>query len=169
IVIDLLTGQSTQIAVSKAASNGLSGVLPWSSQGNGITDRVYAGDLLGTLWRFSLTNGVWKAEPMFNAEYQGSVQPITATPLGAIERSTGRTWIFFGTGRELSLHDLGNKQVQSWYGLVDQGTTIKGRTRLSQVQILDEGEANNYAVRVVADPDNVGADGWYMDLISPQS
>ncbi|MCD8456066.1 pilus assembly protein [Xylella taiwanensis] len=169
IVINLLTGQATQIAVSKASSNGLSGVLPWSSQGNGITDRVYAGDLLGTLWRFSLTDRVWKAEPMFNAEYQGKAQPITATPLGAIERSTGRTWIFFGTGRALSSHDLGNKEVQSWYGLIDQGTTIKGRSTLSQVQILDEGEVNHDAVRVVADPGNVGADGWYMDLISPQS
>ncbi|HHW4685758.1 MAG TPA: pilus assembly protein, partial [Xylella sp.] len=169
IDIDVLTGQSTQIIVGKASNNGLSGVLAWSSQGNGITDRIYAGDLLGTLWRFSLTDGVWEVAPMFSAAYQGKAQPITVTPLGAIERSTGRMWIFFGTGRALSRADLGNREVQSWYGLIDQGRPIKGRTTLSQVQILDEGEVNGYAVRTVTDPEHVGADGWYMDLMSPKS
>ncbi|MDG5822182.1 pilus assembly protein [Xylella fastidiosa] len=169
IVMNLLTGHATQVVVSKASSNGLSGVLPWSSQSNGITDRVYAGDLLGTLWRFTFSDNAWKVAPLFTATYQGKAQPISATPLGAIERSTGRMWIFFGTGRVLSSHDMDNKEVQSWYGLIDQGTTIPGRTGLSQVQIVDEGVVNGYAVRTVSDPKNVGADGWYMDLISPKS
>ncbi|TWP32315.1 PilC/PilY family type IV pilus protein, partial [Xylella fastidiosa] len=151
----------------KTSNNGLSGVFPWSSQSNGITDRVYAGDLLGTLWRFTFSDNAWKVAPLFTATYQGKAQPISATPLGAIERSTGRMWIFFGTGRALSSHDMDNKEVQSWYGLIDQGTTIPGRTRLSQVQIVDEGVVNGYAVRTVSDPKNIGTDGWYMDLISP--
>ncbi len=69
----------------------------------------------------------------------------------------------------MSRADLGNREVQSWYGLIDQGRPIKGRTTLSQVQILDEGEVNGYAVRTVTDPEHVGADGWYMDLMSPKS
>ncbi|TNV98099.1 hypothetical protein C5H21_10225 [Xylella fastidiosa] len=169
IVMNLLTGHAAQVPVSKTSNNGLSGVFPWSSQSNGITDRVYAGDLLGTLWRFTFSDNAWKVAPLFTATYQGKAQPISATPLGAIERSTGRMWIFFGTGRVLSSHDMDNKEVQSWYGLIDQGTTISGRTGLSQVQIVDEGVVNGYAVRTVSDPKNIGTDGWYMDLISPKS
>lgn len=146
IVMNLLTGHAAQVPVSKTSNNGLSGVFPWSSQSNGITDRVYAGDLLGTLWRFTFSDNAWKVVPLFTATYQGKAQPISATPLGAIERSTGRMWIFFGTGRVLSSHDMDNKEVQSWYGLIDQGTTISGRTGLSQVQIVDEGVVNGYAV-----------------------
>ncbi|TWP32925.1 hypothetical protein FNS29_10730, partial [Xylella fastidiosa subsp. fastidiosa] len=42
IVMNLLTGHAAQVPVSKTSNNGLSGVFPWSSQSNGITDRVYA-------------------------------------------------------------------------------------------------------------------------------
>ncbi|XHH28527.1 hypothetical protein WIW49_14820 [Xanthomonas euroxanthea] len=75
----------------------------------------------------------------------------------------------FGTGKYLSDGDLSNKDVQTWYGLVDRNTTITGRTGLNAVDILSEGTVGGFTARVIEDQANSGVNGWYMDLISPVS
>ncbi|WP_371181643.1 pilus assembly protein [Xanthomonas sacchari] len=168
ILVNISGGATTQIAAGTGTSNGLSGVLAWSSNNNFIVDRLYAGDLAGNLWAFDMSGVRGTARRLFSASYASKAQPITAAPTAAKDPSTGLTWVFFGTGKYLSSGDLGNKDVQSWYGLIDRGSTIPStRATLGKVNILQEGTVNGYAVRVIDDKPSAGQDGWYMDLVSP--
>lgn len=168
ILVNISGGAATQIAAGTGTSNGLSGVLAWSSNNNFIVDRLYAGDLAGNLWAFDMSGVRGTARRLFSASYASKAQPITAAPTAAKDPATGLTWVFFGTGKYLSSGDLGNKDVQSWYGLIDRGSTIpSNRSTLNKVNILQEGTVNGFAVRVIEDKPNAGQDGWYMDLLSP--
>lgn len=168
ILVNISGGAATQIAAGTGSNNGLSGVLAWSSNNNFIVDRLYAGDLAGNLWAFDMSGTRGTARRLFSASYASKAQPVTAAPTAAKDPSTGLTWVFFGTGKYLSSGDLGNKDVQSWYGLIDRGSTIPStRATLGKVNILQEGTVNGYAVRVIDDKPSAGQDGWYMDLVSP--
>ncbi|MEA9748589.1 pilus assembly protein [Xanthomonas campestris pv. raphani] len=169
VLIGLLTGAVTEINTGSIGSNGLSGVLAWSSANNSIVDRIYAGDLKGNMWRFSMAGTVATVTRLFTASFGSQVQPITAAPAAAKDPSTGSTWVFFGTGKYLSDGDLSNKDVQTWYGLVDRNATIANRTGLNAVDILGEGTVGGFTARVIEDQANSGINGWYMDLISPVS
>ncbi|WP_045764408.1 pilus assembly protein [Xanthomonas albilineans] len=168
VLVNLLTGVGTSIDTKAAGGNGLSPVLAWSSNNNFIIDRIYAGDLQGNMWRFSMSGVTGSASKLFSATYGKTVQPITAAPAAAKDPATGLSWVFFGTGKYLSTADLSNKDVQTWYGLIDRGSTIpSSRSTLNKVNILQEGVVNGYPVRVIDDKPVPGQDGWYMDLISP--
>lgn len=168
ILVNAMTGVSSRIQTGSSGNNGLSGVLAWSSNNDFIVDRLYAGDLNGNLWRFDMTGANGTPRRLFSASYGAKAQPITAAPTAAKDPATGLTWVFFGTGKYLSSGDLGNKDVQSWYGLIDRGNTIpSNRASLNKVNILQEGTVNGFAVRVIEDKPSAGTDGWYMDLISP--
>jgi len=168
IVIDVLTGDSTSIDTGATGDNGLSGVLAWSSNNNYIVDRVYAGDLQGNMWRFDMAGASGTATRMFSAVHGSTAQPITAAPAAARDPSTGLTWIYFGTGKYLSDGDLSNKDVQTWYGLIDRGTTIPSdHSTLRAVDIVEEGEVSGFTARVIESVNAPGADGWYMDLLPP--
>ncbi|NIJ73000.1 pilus assembly protein [Xanthomonas sp. F4] len=168
ILVNAITGASSRIQTGASGNNGLSAVLAWSSNNDFIVDRLYAGDLNGNVWRFNMTGASGTASRLFSASYSSKAQPITAAPTAAKDPATGLTWVFFGTGKYLSSGDLGNKDVQSWYGLIDRGSTIPStRATLGKVNILQEGTVNGYAVRVIDDKPSAGQDGWYMDLVSP--
>ncbi|WP_045767395.1 pilus assembly protein [Xanthomonas albilineans] len=168
VLVNVLTGAATTINTNAKGSNGLSPVLAWSSNNNFIIDRIYAGDLQGNMWRFSMSGITGTPSKLFSATYGGTVQPITAAPAAAKDPATGLSWVFFGTGKYLSTADLSNKDVQTWYGLIDRGSTIpSSRSTLNQVNILQEGVVNGYPVRVIDDKPTPGQDGWYMDLLSP--
>ncbi|MBZ2731691.1 pilus assembly protein [Xanthomonas perforans] len=170
VLIGVLTGTVTEIATGATGANGLSGVLGWSSTNNSIVDRIYAGDLKGNMWRFAMVGTVATVTKLFTATYGGQTQPITAAPTAAKDPATGLTWLFFGTGKYISDGDLSNKDVQSWYGLVDRsGAAIANRSTLNSVDILSEGTVNGFTARVIEDQANPGINGWYMDLISPVS
>lgn len=98
IVMNLLTGHAAQVPVSKTSNNGLSGVFPWSSQSNGITDRVYAGDLLGTLWRFTFSDNAWKVVPLFTATYQGRHSRSAQLRWGPLSAPRGGCGFSLGQG-----------------------------------------------------------------------
>jgi type IV pilus assembly protein PilY1 len=95
----LSTGQSGK-------SDGIAYVSPADLDGDHITDYVYAGDLLGNVWRFDLTGtspGSWAADssPLFTVP---SGQPITTKLLLAVvPQPTGppRMMVDFGTGRRI--------------------------------------------------------------------
>ncbi|WP_045737144.1 pilus assembly protein [Xanthomonas sp. MUS 060] len=168
VLVNVLTGAGTSIDTKATGSNGLSPVLAWSSNNNFIIDRIYAGDLQGNMWRFSMSGVAGTPSKLFIATYGSTVQPITAAPAAAKDPATGLSWVFFGTGKYLSTADLSNKDVQTWYGLIDRGNTISSsRSTLNQINILQEGVVNGYPVRVIDDKPVPGQDGWYMDLLSP--
>lgn len=157
---------TTTIDTQVGGDNGLSGVNIWASSSGGFFDTAYAGDLMGNLWKFNIGTGA--ASRIFRA---GESKPITATPLVARRPGSTETWLFFGTGSYLSLADLSDKSVQTWYGLIDKGSEIPSdRSTLQGVEILAEGplsETDLTPVRGIGSYSAVTGDGWYMDLLSP--
>ena len=155
------TGISS-ISAGSGADNGLGPVNVWDSDQDGVFETAYAGDMSGDLYKFNLAAN--SASKMFAAA--GGSQPVTVQPLVARNPyAPSQTWVFFGTGRYLSLVDTtaaANSTIQAWYGVIDGGSMISGKSELEQIDIQSEDALG----RVIED--NAGIDtgkkGWYMNL-----
>ncbi|MGH8161039.1 MAG: pilus assembly protein [Gammaproteobacteria bacterium] len=125
--IDLCSDDTS--ACDNSLPNGLSTPLTVSSTGSAITDRAYAGDLQGNLWRIDLSASSpssWSATVLFTGRNDsGDIQPITTQPAASFAPSAGGGGImlYFGTGRYLGQPDIDNDQVQSFYGVLDRNST----------------------------------------------
>lgn len=131
-----------------AADNGLSAPRLVDINGDGIPDVAYAGDNLGNMWKFDLTNisdtnwGVaFGGQPLFTARGPASlgstsrlnIQPITAAPTvrtndrtmtvgtgpSAKTVAVGGMMVAFGTGRNTAQSDQNSVQVQTLYSVLD--------------------------------------------------
>lgn len=167
--INLADGSATSIDTGVTGSIGLSAAYAWDNNNDGFTERAYAGDLSGGVWRFSgLDTETPTAVKVFQAVDAVDVnQPITASPLVAKNPEDNQIWIFVGTGRYLNTGDLSSTAPQTWYGLID-GTFISSRSSLSRVGFVgDFTVAGQEFVRRVLD-DGVEVSGalrgWYFDL-----
>jgi type IV pilus assembly protein PilY1 len=155
---------------SSTSSNGLATPVGFDQNGDGKLDLAYAGDLLGNFWKFDLTgaSSAWTATSMFVAkDASNNVQPITGGLSIAIDPKTNKRWIFGGTGRYLSNSDVSSTAVQSWYGLIDDGTVISSRASLTQRTLSAASAQGSYLTRtfsVASANDMVGKKGWYADL-----
>lgn len=162
-------------------SNGLSAPVGWDADGNGTLDYVYAGDMLGNVWKFNLsssTSTAWDAAGnrslLFTATYPGTpsqVQPITGGLTIALDPVTFKTWVLFGTGRFMTPGDVTSSNVQSMYGLIDEGANIS-RDDLQQRSIIVAGTGSNgQPVRGFQAEESLTASmkGWYIDLLTPAS
>ncbi|VXC94184.1 pilus assembly protein [Pseudomonas sp. 9Ag] len=147
-----------------------------------VADRVYVADTLGKVWRLDITGtsaSGWDAPsslksggnitPLFLAkDASGVAQPITA-PLDAAYTKDREIMLVFGTGSFYQTTDNevpASPQVQSFYGIVDSGVQINGRSTLLEQEILREvtgTELNGRAVSENAMTDSHG--GWYLDLL----
>ncbi len=169
IMLDAATGANKgSINTAATGDNGLSAVNVWDERGttipskpDGNFDTVYAGDLRGNLWKFDLaTNAAIKLYTTRTG------QPITAAPLVAKNPyKPPETWVFFGTGRYLSMADTSptaNQTVQSWYGIIDRNALVT-EAGLKKSSITHEDEKG----RVIEKTGAPGTDGWYIDLRSP--
>lgn len=81
-----------------ANANGLSNPVAVDADGDGYVDRVYAGDLNGTMWKFDLsstTPALWTSSALL---VTSPAQPITTTPGVALHPNNGYM-VSFGTGR----------------------------------------------------------------------
>jgi type IV pilus assembly protein PilY1 len=174
-----------------AGDNGMSTPGLWDSDGNGKIDTVYAGDLKGNVWRFNLsgaTSSAWQShfvsgttpQPLFTALDSAATpqpQPITAQISVAKNTRTsdanyGKTFVYFGTGRYVYSSDPADMQVQTWYGLIDEGSRILSRSELKQRTFASQGTVGGYAVRVFSAAtagDMTGKKGWYVDLNYPSA
>ena len=132
----------------KALDNGLVAPRLVDINGDGTPDVAYAGDNLGNMWKFDLTNpnasnwGVaFGGAPLFTAKGPASltstsrtkVQPITAAPIVSANDRTmtvgtgptaktvavGGMMVAFGTGRNVEKTDPSNVAVQSLYSVLD--------------------------------------------------
>lgn len=105
---------------------GLAHLTAFIANGQDFTaDAVYAGDLLGNLWRLDLsgisTTGYSKT-PTLIATLQspnGSAQPITTSPVVEYDQSAKERIVFVGTGRLLDETDLPINQVHTIYAIKD--------------------------------------------------
>jgi type IV pilus assembly protein PilY1 len=93
---------------STSTPNGIAYVTSADLDGDHITDYVYAGDLLGNVWRFDLTStspSSWAASsaPLFAG---GSTHPITSSLLVAFVTTNPpgtQVMVAFGTGQKIPL------------------------------------------------------------------
>lgn len=158
-------------AGSSSATNGLSSLVGFDKDGDSKIDLIYAGDLLGNFWRFNLAGtdtSAWSGTSMFTArDASNNTQPITAGLSVAIDPKTNKRWVFGGTGRYLTNGDVSDTAIQSWYGLIDDGTTIAGRSALTQRTLTAETAQGSYLTRTFSEAvanDMVGKSGWYVDM-----
>ncbi|MCK7574669.1 MAG: PilC/PilY family type IV pilus protein [Chromatiales bacterium] len=148
-VLDALSGQVIRkINTAKgsgASPNGLATVAPDDADGDGVVDYVYAGDLLGKMWKFDLSGDTssWSVayqnsgipEPLYTAkDGSGSAQPITTSP-EIIGHPDGGAVILFGTGKYLEAGtDPGSVSQQTFYGIRDNGAAVATQTGRSNLQ-----------------------------------
>lgn len=199
-IVDAFSGALLEVIDTQAGgSNGLAAPALVPDQYRTIT-HAYAGDLLGNLWKFDLTGSNslppgWKVayvdaddnpKPLFSARNsEGQVQPITA-PLEVIRQ--GHDFIIlFGTGKYFEVGDNivgADPPVQSFYGILDDGTRVEISDRddenfsLQEQEIIYEnvvefekpdGQSITWPVRAVSNNpvDYKSQRGWYLDLVSP--
>ncbi|TCO76305.1 pilus assembly protein [Chromatocurvus halotolerans] len=171
-------------AGSGATPNGLGPVATSDWPENSlVTQFVYAGDLLGNLWRFDVTgtdSSKWDsgALDLFKAvDPDGRPQPITVQPRVSLNPTrAGELIINFGTGSFFRNQDntLTDPQVQTLYGVRDDGGNKSLGTRdkmleqtiesqqtalaLGEVRIVREISRNLYSETGQAQV------GWFLDL-----
>ncbi len=165
-----------------ADATGLSSIRQVDLNGDRIVDRVYAGDLKGNIWVAANTgNGSWgsayrqgqNAEPLFTAVRSNVAQPITAAPMVVRNPNDNENnpdpdvLVLFGTGQYLTQDDTVNEDVQSFYGILDQGTSELDRSDLVGRTITDSVitvESQVFDVRSSSGEDFDTQNGWYVDF-----
>ncbi|MBQ55289.1 MAG: pilus assembly protein PilC [Pseudomonadaceae bacterium] len=143
-----------------------------------VADRAYVADTAGNLWRIDLADkdpAKWgiasslAGGPLFVAkDKNGQRQSITA-PLTSAFNQKNQHMVFFGTGSFYRTTDNeipSEPAVETFYGLIDDGEAIEGRSRLLQQTIFEEQTlAGGLNVRAITDHELTTEPGWYMDLV----
>lgn len=90
---------------------------------NFTAESIYAGDLLGNLWRLDLTpaSGAYAAPTQLAAltDSSGNAVPITSRPLVVVQPNTNKRFVTVGSGKLLANSDLDNTQPQGFYAIID--------------------------------------------------
>ncbi|MBX2881975.1 MAG: hypothetical protein KTR32_18650 [Granulosicoccus sp.] len=146
-----------------------------------ITNYVYAGDLLGNLWRFDLTgNNInqWSTSKVFTATApDGAAQSFTVAPRLTINPDDLDELILtIGTGSFIRTGDDLDDQVQTLYAIQDdlQQTNLT-RDDLLQQTITDQQDVtvaradgsgdNEFTIRQTSSNAFTDEQGWYLDLV----
>jgi type IV pilus assembly protein PilY1 len=158
---------------------------------NGTIDLAYAGDLLGNMYRFDLSDPdptKWKVTKIFTATYSdGTLQPITKQPVVVKHPTQPGFMVIFGTGSYVTKADARDTNIQSVYGIWDRLDSVPATAaadtrsvRLVQQTVTNVvEEVNGVAVtrRVITNnpvtytPEGAspGVYGWYWDLNMPRA
>jgi type IV pilus assembly protein PilY1 len=183
-VFNLATGALLRhIVASNTANtdegNGLSSPRGWDLDGDTLVDYVYAGDLKGNVWKFDLSGNSttdWglhsEGDPLFVAtDTGGNRQPITGGLSVAMDPSTFKPWVFFGTGKYIETSDLTSTAVQSFYGIKDNDAAIGARATNLQSRGFSVTGATIDGLPVRAFDASASLDptkkGWFVDLPAP--
>lgn len=181
---------NTSCSDPDADCNGLATPALIDSNGDGLADRAYAGDLKGNLWAFDLSGSntsqwgvAYKSGNTPVALFQTrNDEPITVSPtvvrnpeLGTVSSNHPNTLVMFGTGQYLTSSDITTTDVQSFYGVWDAGSDLPNTNQLPLEytdlveQTIGTGTGGGVTGRTLTDntvdystgnPDY----GWYMDL-----
>lgn len=177
LVIDTDTGNVIREIDTNTGSDALPNGLSTPTGVYGMDGKtlayVYAGDLLGNVWKFDLTSSTpadWKAHKLFAAGGGNGSQPISGGVTVATHPRTFKRWVFFGTGRYLTAEDadpLLSNTTQSMYGFMEDDTDTLVAADLTQRTFKVTGEeVNDVPVRAFEARTPLPADsqGWYVDL-----
>lgn len=199
-VVNLSTGALIKKIDTGAGStsniNGLATPTAIDADLNGSIDLVYAGDLLGNVWKFDFTgtsSSSWKVafggKPLFQAKDNGSpaqVQPITAQLQVSAHPKKG-LMVYFGTGKYFETGDNSNTAQQSLYGVQDEcGQSVSGsgcasvssaskvaRSELLVQKITYEGtqsfNGNTWDIRLFSQNTLTNEKGFLVDLVPPSN
>ncbi|QHJ01692.1 pilus assembly protein PilY [Xylophilus rhododendri] len=121
-----------KLATSAEINNGLSQVTWIDTNGDGMVDYAYAGDLQGNMWKFDLsstTPSQWSVAykvasintPLFTASNGLTRLPITSAPQYVYGPFNG-TLIFFGTGNAFESADYPTTTGQRIYAVLDRAS-----------------------------------------------
>ncbi len=166
---DVFTGSSIKTmsvgTASVASPNGLSSPAVADLDGNGTADVVYAGDLDGNVWKFDISDtnsSNWSSTLFFEAEDpSGNPQPIVAAPELSYHDTLG-LMVFVATGRLFTTQDTLSNQVQSVYGLRDQGSVLLNPSLIEQT--LTPGTHADSPVVTATNLQITTEDGWRANL-----
>ncbi len=153
---------------------GISKISGWiDSYQNNKTERVYAGDLEGSLWRFDVNNTIAPAgRDAFKLAILGNppgvLQSITTKP--ELSKVDNVPVVFVGTGRFLGVSDKVDTTVNSFYAIKDDLATAHGKiqgnssfvkqTLTAGVSLTGQNILTNSNTAV----DWSTKSGWYLDL-----
>ncbi len=152
---------------------------------NGTADIVYAGDLLGNLFRFDMRDpdpANWSVTRVFQATYSDGVQqPITTQPIAIRNpQSDDGVIVMFATGSFITEPDGTSTEIQSLYGIWDRfednPPTAPGTKTPVEIRndlLVEQTITNVYddslgALRKLSsnqvDYSPTGIRGWYIDF-----
>jgi type IV pilus assembly protein PilY1 len=151
---------------------------------NNTTEAVYAGDLLGNVWRFDVNDDVGASGRDAQLLVQlrdaaNNPQPVTVRPV--ITTINAKPVVIVGTGRYLGLGDLTTTGTQSVYAIkdnLDSATLTTPRTTGSNFvrQTITDTVCPTSASTTVCSPNQIvrtastnvvdwgTRNGWYLDL-----
>ena len=190
VKIDTGIGVAVSPALRAGYPNGLGTPTAVDVDLNGTVDWVYAGDRLGNLYRFDLTDpnpANWTSTRLFTADYvDGSgtrtLQPILAKPVVSKHPTEDGFLVTFGTGSHVAREDARETDIQSIYTIWDRGETnpataqsdTKALRLVEQVMsnVVDDSVTpaqtrrilTSNAVNYVSEGASPGVYGWYIDL-----
>jgi type IV pilus assembly protein PilY1 len=131
--------------------NGIATPVAIDTNGDGMVDFVYAGDLVGNLWKFDVTSALpaaWTVAsagaPLFIAQdASGNRQRITSAPV-LFPHPGGGFMVLFGTGKYIEItDDTGPFTQNAFYGIWDKiDNTTVSRSDLMQQKVLNVSGAN---------------------------
>ncbi|MCX7094489.1 MAG: PilC/PilY family type IV pilus protein [Methylobacter sp.] len=184
-VVDIQTGHIIRAFSTETGSsdhpNGLSAPIAVDVDNNRTADAIYAGDLLGNLWKFDVSStspNAWtiaySGSPLFVACSSNALpcettarQPITARPQVGKAEDKKSIMVYFGTGKYFEESDVNvaDAQTQSLYAVWDNNAVV-ARSELQQQSIVAELKVGNFNSRVTTNNavDYSTKKGWYMDL-----
>ena len=163
---------------STSSRNGLLSPAVVDLDRNGTADRIYAGDLLGSLWSFDVsktTDTKWSLAHNGQSLFSGrSGQSITTKPTvirhpTVTDGSAPNLMVLFGSGRFLADGDKTRSNTQSFYGVWDNNTGGLTRSNLArQTFLLDDASKRARVLdpylKVEYEKMTGRQYGWYIDL-----
>ena len=151
-------GDFFKVVANGGPNNGLSTPVPYDSDGDGMVDVAYAGDLLGNMWRFDISI---PSSPVATLLYSsGTTKPITTPPV-VFSHLLGGNMVLFGTGKYLELTDNSTTATQTIYGIRDSGSGTVLASALEVRTILDPFGKRTISGAVM---DWTTKKGWLLDL-----
>ena len=177
------SGDFVKIVADSGSGNGLSTPTPFDSDGNGLADTIYAGDLKGNMWKFNVSSNdsadwptAFSGTPLYVAQDAAATpnrQPIIAPPEVTLHPNGGRM-VLFGTGKYIETTDPMSTETQSFYGVWDDGTwdgttwtdgsAVAGRSSLDQ-KLVGSITLSGKSYPVITSGTTVSSPkGWYADF-----
>ena len=178
-IVDIETGDLIKkidtLAGDIATPNGLATPLMIDADADSVVDYIYAGDLLGKLWKFDVSNpltSTWNSDfvsagtpdPLFTTL---SNQPITSQPqVTAHPDNLDGFMIFFGTGQylEISDNDPTGEATQAFYGIWDKNT--ESLTPFDSSDLLAQSITDQYQQSFDTDGDSIDDETYTLRDVS---